>query len=142
MLLRTRVSRVADERDTFGNLVHNGVERGRPTDVEVEDARACLIADEEQVVETLCNEQRVLLALTLEERVCCNGRGQANVVCRRPVGWSEKVRRERAVRTDLGRVEDSSARDGLASDGFEDATDAFGWSIGVVVWILRYWRIR
>ena len=66
MLLCLRVRGVSYQRNALVDLYHSGVEWRGAADVEVEDLRASLITNEEQVLETFGNEQRVFVALALQ----------------------------------------------------------------------------
>ena len=66
MLLCLRVRGVSNQRNALVDLYYSGVEWRGAADVEVEDLRASLITNEEQVLETFGNEQRVFVALALQ----------------------------------------------------------------------------
>jgi len=82
MLLRLWIGCVAHERDALVHFENRRVQGGRAADVEVEDLGAGLVPDEEEVPETLRDEERVLVAFALEESICSYRRGQADVIYR------------------------------------------------------------
>jgi hypothetical protein len=79
--VRLRVARVPDEGDALVDLDDRAEQRARPADVQVEDLRPRLVADDERVAQAARDEERVPLALTLEQRVRRDGRAQPDVIC-------------------------------------------------------------
>jgi hypothetical protein len=79
--VRLRVARVPDEGDALVDLDDRAEQRARPADVQVEDLRPRLVPDDERVAQAARDEQRVPLALALEQRVRRDGRAQPDVVC-------------------------------------------------------------
>ena len=69
VLLRLGIGGVADESDALIDLEDSRVERGRAADVQVEDLGPRLVADEEEVLEATRDEECMLMALALEQRV-------------------------------------------------------------------------
>ena len=64
-MFRLRVRGVSDQRNALVDLYHGGVEWWGAADIQVEDLRASLIANEEKILETFGDEQCVFVALAL-----------------------------------------------------------------------------
>ena len=69
MCLSLWVRRVPDERHPLVHLDDLRIERRCATDVEIKDARARLVADQEKVFEAFGDEQCVSVTFAFQERV-------------------------------------------------------------------------
>lgn len=88
--------------------------------MQIEDARPGLVADLEEVLEPLCDDEGMLLSLALEQGVGGDRGAESDSVY-------------------FGGVEDLPARDGLPGGDFEDASDPFRRCITVVGLVLGHW---
>ena len=74
MLLGLRVGGVSHQSDALVDLEDSRVEWRRATDVQVEDFGARLVSNEEQVLEASRDQESMLVALALKQRVRRDGR--------------------------------------------------------------------
>lgn len=108
---------IADKSDAFIDLNDTRVEHLWLLDCEVKYGGSGLVADLNEVLEALGDDERVLLALSLEECVGGYGCGEADVF-------------------DIGSVNDVSSRYGSACGQFKNTTDSLTGSILVVGWVV------
>ena len=74
MLFGLWVGGVPHQGHALVDLEDSRIEWGCATDVEVEDFGARLVSNEEQVLEASRDQESMLLALALKQRVCRDGR--------------------------------------------------------------------